>query len=71
MPVADFVRAGRIRAAIRRVYAELFGRVDAILLLIPFAFPASLIGLPVIVLRCGLTTSGMPVGCPVDGAGQH
>jgi aspartyl-tRNA(Asn)/glutamyl-tRNA(Gln) amidotransferase subunit A len=32
VPVADFVHAGRVRAAIRRVYAELFGRVDAILL---------------------------------------
>ncbi len=32
VPVADFVHAGRVRAAIRRDYAELFGRVDAILL---------------------------------------
>jgi aspartyl-tRNA(Asn)/glutamyl-tRNA(Gln) amidotransferase subunit A len=32
VPVADFMHAGRVRAAIRRDYAELFGRVDAILL---------------------------------------
>lgn len=32
VPVADFLHAGRVRAAIRHDYAELFGRVDAILL---------------------------------------
>lgn len=32
VPVADFLQAQRVRAAIRRDYAELFGRVDAILL---------------------------------------
>lgn len=32
VPVADFLHAQRVRAAIRRDYAELFGRVDVILL---------------------------------------
>lgn len=32
VPVADFLHAGRVRAAIRRDYADLFGRVDLILL---------------------------------------
>jgi aspartyl-tRNA(Asn)/glutamyl-tRNA(Gln) amidotransferase subunit A len=32
VPIADFLHAQRVRAAIRRDYAELFGRVDLILL---------------------------------------
>ncbi|HEU5470705.1 MAG TPA: amidase [Actinophytocola sp.] len=32
VPIADFLHAQRVRAAIRRDYAELFGRVDVILL---------------------------------------
>lgn len=32
VPVADFLHAERVRAAIRRDYAELFGRVDVILM---------------------------------------
>jgi aspartyl-tRNA(Asn)/glutamyl-tRNA(Gln) amidotransferase subunit A len=52
VPVADFLHAQRVRAAIRRDYAELFGRVDLILV------PTS----PVTDLRHGV---GEPHGVPL------
>jgi aspartyl-tRNA(Asn)/glutamyl-tRNA(Gln) amidotransferase subunit A len=77
VPVADFLHAHRVRAAIRREYAELFGRVDLILspsdqpdgtpLLGRFTLPAGLTGLPTIAFPCGFTTSGMPDGAQLMG----
>lgn len=71
--VGDFLHAQRVRAVIRRDYADLLCRVDVILLpaspmadlplLTTFSVPAGLVGLPAITFPC----SDMQIGAQLTG----